>query len=74
MFTYYSVYLHPISQEKGYQSEIRDVTLKKVRDTITAISVDNPAFCALGGFKEGSTAVHGCRQCMVTPEDMQTRV
>ena len=34
--------------------------------TIAAVSADNPASSALGGFKEGSQAYRFCRQCYIT--------
>ena len=42
--------------------------------TIFAVSADNPAACANGGFKEGSTVAHACRQCMATSKDITTEV
>ena len=48
--------------------------MKEVRGTIVAVSADNPAACAIAGFKEGSTAAHGCRQCMATSKDIATEV
>ena len=47
---------------------IRGIT-RAIKGTLAAMSADNLASCALGGFKEGSTAEHGCRQCMTTPDD-----
>ena len=40
--------------------------------TICLIPADNLASNALGGFKEGSTATHGCRHCLATPADMKS--
>ena len=40
--------------------------------TITIVSADNLASNALGGFKEGSTAHRGCRQCLATRSEMKT--
>ena len=42
--------------------------------TVAATSADNLGNCALGGFKEGSTAYRGCRQCMATEDQMKTKV
>ena len=42
--------------------------------TVAATSADNLGNCALGGFKEGSTAFRGCRQCMATVDEMKTQV
>ena len=36
------------------------------------VSADNLASNLLGGFKEGSTALRGCRQCLATPSEMKT--
>lgn len=40
--------------------------------TITVMPADNLASNALGGFKEGSTAHCGCRQCFATPPEMKS--
>ena len=61
------------SQEKGYPFTIRG-TIVKIKGTVAAISADNPAACSMAGFKEGSTATHGCRQCMATPQEIATEV
>lgn len=42
--------------------------------TIATVSADNLAQCSIGGFKEGSTAYRGCRQCMAKRHDFQTVV
>ena len=42
--------------------------------TLAATSADNLGNCALGGFKEGSTAYRGCRQCMATEDELKTKV
>ena len=47
---------------------------QKLYGTVAAIAADNLASNALGGFKEGSTAHRGCRQCMATPDDISTKV
>lgn len=36
------------------------------------ICADNLASNLLGGFKEGSTAKRGCRQCLATPAEMKS--
>lgn len=40
-----------------------------IKGSIVAVIADNLGAAAIGGFKEGSTAAHGCRQCMCTPEE-----
>ena len=41
--------------------------------TLCVVSADNLGSCALGGFKEGSTAYQGCRHCMATPEQLKSK-
>ena len=38
--------------------------------TICLVLADNLASNAMGGFKEGSTAHRGCRQCLSTPPEI----
>lgn len=38
------------------------------------MSADNLGAGAIGGFKEGSTATHGCRQCMCTIAEFSLKV
>lgn len=40
--------------------------------TVCLVPADNLASNALGGFKEGSTAAHGCRHCFATPDEMKS--
>ena len=40
--------------------------------SICLIPADNLASNAIGGFKEGSQATHGCRHCMATPAEMKS--
>ena len=47
---------------------------KELKGSIMAISADNLGSYALGGFKEGSTATHGCRHCRATPQEIATVV
>ena len=47
---------------------------KEIKGSIVAISADNLGSCSLGGFKEGSTATHGCRHCRATKEEIATVV
>ena len=49
-------------------------TLQTVYGTIAAVSADNPASNALGGFKEGFTAFRHCRQCMGTSAECKHEV
>lgn len=62
-----------IAQEKGYPF-IFDNNSVVLYGTITTISADNPASCALGGFKESTSAYRLCRQCMATREDAAKKV
>ena len=48
--------------------------LQSVYGTIAAVSADNPASNALGGFKEGFTAFRHCRQCMGTSAECKHEV
>lgn len=57
-------------QEKGYTFYVGGVPQLK-HGTICLIPADNLASNALGGFKEGSTATHGCRHCLATPSEMK---
>jgi len=38
--------------------------------TIVAVSADNPASSAFGGFKGGSQAYRFCRQCYITLDEI----
>lgn len=40
--------------------------------TLCLLPADNLASNVLGGFKEGSTAHRGCRQCLATPSEIST--
>lgn len=40
--------------------------------TVCLVPADNLASCALGGFKEGSTAYRGCRHCLATPQEISS--
>ena len=42
--------------------------------TLTVVSADNLAVQSLGGFKALSSAFRKCQYCMVTMEEMQTKV
>ena len=42
--------------------------------TLGLVSADNPASCALGGFKESTSAYRHCRQCMGTKVEMKKEV
>ena len=61
------------SQEQGHSFTIGDVS-RVIHGTLVAVSADNLGSCALGGFKEGSTAYRGCRHCMATVPEMRTKV
>lgn len=44
------------------------------RGTLTVFSADNLAAWAIGGFKALASAFRKCQYCMVTMDDMQTKV
>lgn len=50
-------------QEQGYEFDVGGEFIRYY-GTVAAVSADNPASNALGGFKESTAAVHYCRQCM----------
>ena len=50
-------------QEQGHLFTIGDVS-RVIYCTLVAVSADNLGSCALGGFKEGSTAYRGCRHAL----------
>ena len=58
-------------QERGYESETE---LGLIRGTIISVSADNLGASAIGGFKEGAMATHGCRQCMCTVDEFSYKV
>ena len=58
-------------QEAGYTFQIRGEPQTK-RGTLCLVSADNLASNAMGGFKEGSTAYRGCRQCLATPDQLKS--
>lgn len=60
-------------QEKGYSFIINGAP-QIHHGTLATISADNLAQCSIGGFKEGSTAHRGCRQCMAKRNHFQTVV
>lgn len=45
---------------------------RKKYGTVTIVVADNLASNLLGGFKEGSTAHRGCRQCNATPSEFSS--
>ena len=45
---------------------------QKKYGTVCLVLADNLASNALGGFKEGSTAYRGCRQCLSVPSEMKS--
>lgn len=47
---------------------------KTLFGTVTVLSADNPASCAVGGFKESTAAYRMCRQCMATHDEASTKV
>ena len=42
--------------------------------SLTTVSADNPASCALGGFKESTAAYRMCRQCLSTHDEFSEKV
>ena len=44
------------------------------KGTLTTFSADNLAAWSVGGFKALASAFRKCQYCMVTEEDMQTKV
>ena len=51
-----------------------DGTIIEMQGTLIMCSADNPAACALGGFKHLHSAFRKCRDCMAVDSDMQTKV
>ena len=64
---------HALLQESGHKFTVRG-SPRNYRGTLALVSADNPASCALGGFKESSSAYRHCRQCMGTKEEMRIEV
>ena len=60
-------------QEKGVTFDILGYPQMHF-GTIASFCADNLAGNALDGFKEGSTALGGCRQCFATPKHMSSMV
>ena len=60
-----------VIQESGYTFNIGGEPRKKW-GTVCLVSADNLASNALGGFKGGSTANRGCRQCLATINELKS--
>lgn len=60
-------------QEEGYEVAVSSANYN-VCGTVVAISADNPASNALGGFKESASAVRHCRQCLGTASETAQEV
>ena len=60
----------PCLQEKGVEIEINGSKIT-VYGALATVCADNLGSCALGGFKEGSTAYRFCRQCLTKYEDIR---
>jgi len=60
-------------QESGLAFQMNG-TPKTIYGTMTIASAGNVASNALGGFKEGFTAFHHCRQCMGIAEECKQEV
>jgi hypothetical protein len=68
-----TTHIYCILKEDGHSFSINGKSCQ-FRGTIAVVSADNLASCALGGFKEGSTAHRGCRHCMATPDEISSKV
>ena len=62
-----------LAQEKGHCFVI-DGHHEIHFGSLTTVSADNPASCALGGFKESTAAYRMCRQCLSTHEEFSKKV
>ena len=60
-------------REEGYTFNVNGVS-ELYFGTVAAVSADNLGQCSIGGFKEGSTAYRGCRQCLVKSNELQIKV
>ena len=69
--TVHTTTLH--AQEKGHCFVI-DGRHEVHFGSLTIVSADNPASCALGGFKETTAAHRMCRQCLSTHEEFSEKV
>ena len=47
---------------------------ERMYGTLCAVSADNPAIQALGGFKESCAASKYCRHCMADQDDLNSRI
>ena len=65
--------LYTFIQEEGIQINVNGI-LHTFYGTISIISADNPASCALGGFKEGSRAHRFCRHCLIIIDQLREMV
>lgn len=48
--------------------------LMKVYGSIATFTADNLGSHALGGFKEGGSALRPCRHCLITHDDLSNKV
>lgn len=62
-----------IFQDSGVEFQF-DGKVAYFRGTVTVFSADNLAAWAVGGYKALMSAFRKCQFCMVTDEDMQTKV
>ena len=67
------IFIAKFIQEKGVTFDILGYPQMHF-GTIASFCADNLAGNALDGFKEGSTALRGCRQCFATPKHMSSMV
>jgi len=60
-------------QESGYYMDTYNGT-QKIFGSLSLVIADNPASCALGGFKESASAYRPCRHCLGTADEIRTNV
>ena len=60
-------------QENGFNFDAYN-GVQKVFGSLTVVIADNPASCAIGGFKESSSAYRPCRHCLGTAEEIKINV
>ena len=60
-------------QENGYNFDTYN-GVQKVFGSLAVVIADNPASCAIGGFKESSSAYRPCRHCLGTAEEIKIYV
>ncbi len=48
--------------------------VRSLRGTLVLVCADNPAAYLLGGFKSLTSALHQCRVCLATNDNVQSKV